>query len=385
MGAPGPVARRVSRGRESGDGPLDLLTRDEAEHVEDRAELLVRGPGLAELLGQLLDPASIALEIADEARLADGLVSARQGRPVTKGLHLGLQPVGALHRRPELLPGGVQAAPEIGPIRRIGLVWGLVPMPRLGRARRPLGLIETGDQVVTLAGQGLDLVPSRIELAADLLHLLMERDEVQVVLAQGGLVVALLAVELALKHPDLAGQLIGTSACVLRLGDVPVDLGLESGMFLACGLGLLDRGIALPGQGLGFAHEAIRFLLKGLAIAFEPGMDGVEPRPPIPRLGLGSGLLLDEPALGVPESSPELLAARLRGPPLGLPPGDGLVATPGELAAGRFVQGGLLGQPTSDLAQLDPELLIQERARQVIDLQAVALGADGLQFLRRGR
>src|SRR3954452_6280388 len=96
---------------------------DEAEHVEDRAELLVRGPRLAELLGQLLDPAPIGLALNAESRLAVGRASARRGSRVASCLPLGFQPVGAIHRRPELLLGGVQAAPEFVPIRRIGRVW----------------------------------------------------------------------------------------------------------------------------------------------------------------------------------------------------------------------------------------------------------------------
>lgn len=400
--------------------------------------MLVRASGLAELLGQLLDPASIRLEVVAEARSTSGDLSVPQGRPVTKGLHLGLQRVGALDRRPELLPGDDQEAMQLVPVRRVGgkalllsghlgesgvrfaaphglaspgrmpfglmvaplpiellpqgpdllaqfvvapgrlfgLVSGHVLMPPLGQAERPLGLVVAGGQVVTLVSQGLDLRPGRIGLAADLLQLFLEGDEVQLVLPQGGLAVAPLAVELALQLPDSPGQLVGTSPCVLRLGDVPGDLGLESRMFLAGGLGLPDRGIALEGPGLGLAQEPVDFFLEGPEVPVEPGLDGVDSLPPIPRRGLRPRLLLDESAFGVLESCPKLLVARLRGPPLRLPSGDGLVATPGELDAGRFAQGRLLGQPSSDLAQLGPELLVPARALQAIGLEAVAVGAE---------
>lgn len=154
-------------------------------------------------------------------------------------------------------------------------------------------------------------------------------------------------------------------------------------MIPAGGLGLLDRGVTLAAPGLGLLADPLDLLMQGAAVPLEPGMDIVEPLLPLPRLGLGSGLLIDEPPLDLTGPGLELLVPRLRGLPLLVPPASCLFQAPGVFDAGRFTPGGLLRQEPSRLVALGTEPRRPVRARQAIGLQAVPLDSQGIEPLDR--
>lgn len=280
--------------RGSGGGAVDFAVTDDAEDIEDRAELLVRGAGPAKLLGHFFDPLPSGLDVTAIVRSARGHVSARFKGPVALGL-LGLQRLGAHDRGPELVLGSDQAAMEIGlvllpdgsgfapsgrlgqeslelspfvlevpplpselipdgadllaefvvaPGRRLRQVPGLLAMPLFGHSQQELGLDAACVRVVTLPGQGLDLLAGGIGLAADSFHLLVQGGMALFLLSAGGLeslaviaqldlMVVFLPVEPGLQLPDLRGQFVVAPACLLGslFGmvhglDQPGDFGL---------------------------------------------------------------------------------------------------------------------------------------------------------------
>jgi hypothetical protein len=280
----------------------------EAEDVQQRAEPPIRGAGLVELGGELLDALPIGFAVGVGGRRPRLGRRLQLGDPTAPDLQLGLESLGSLVRRSDPGLESGQAGLELGPGRRCRL--GALPRGgRLGEA--DLQVMPQGLQPGAVFSQFLLAVASQpIELGARGVGL-----PGQLLVAPGK------GFELVTALLDRPGEPPRIGLMAGRLAAGGVGLPEEGGQAIPLrsqGLGLPERGVPLPDEFLDLIAEPSRLLAEGRDLPLELQAGGIQPLLPGPPLALGLVPLAGGPPLELGDAGLELLLAGRDRPDLGV-------------------------------------------------------------------